>query len=183
MGFKGPSSGPFIGGVGRFASYAITSTEGEISAISGGAWTDTEQRRNVDLEPGASVTYERVFLVGERPDVASLVSELTKASAGETYPIEIALTDANGKPVKVAAGAKVVLGTETAPDVMTIVATKEGETFGGDVPPGNWTVSYAPSAGRRGDGKKVIVEVKKGAAVASRVTLAVTEPGSVALGP
>ena len=137
---------------------------------------------NVELEPGASVTYERVFAVGERPDVASLVSELTKASGGEAYPLEILLTDGSGAPVSAPRGAKVVLGTETAPDVMTIVATKDGESFGGDVPLGKWVVSYAPSAGRRGDGKKVVVEVKKGGP-ASRVTLAVTEPGSATLGP
>ncbi|HVJ94888.1 MAG TPA: CehA/McbA family metallohydrolase, partial [Labilithrix sp.] len=181
VGFKGPSTGPFIGGVGRFASYAITSTEGEIAAISGGAWTDTEQQKDVELEPGASTTYERIFLVGERPDVASLVSELTRASGGEAYPLEIALTDSAGAPVKVTAGAKIVLGTETTPDVMTIVATRDGDTFGGDVPPGKWVVSYAPSVGRRGDGKKVSVEVKKGGV--SRVMLTVTEPGAVSLGP
>ena len=181
VGFKGPSKGPFVGAVGRFASYAITSTDGEIAAISGGAWTDTEQKKDVELEPGQAVTYERVFVVGERPDVASIVSELTLSSGGDVGAVEIALTDAKGAPVKVAAGAKVVLGTSAAPDVMTIVATKDAASFGGEVPPGKWLVSYAPSVGRRGDGKKVEVEVKKGAV--SRATLAVSEAGSIALGP
>ncbi|MBX3205064.1 MAG: CehA/McbA family metallohydrolase [Labilithrix sp.] len=181
VGFKGPSKGPFVGGVGRFASYAITSTDGEIAAISGGAWTDTEQRRDVELAPGASVTYERAFVVGERPDVASLVSELTLTSGGDVGAVEVALTDAKGAPVKVAAGAKVVLGTEASPDVLSLVATRDGEIFGGEVPLGKWLVAYAPSAGRRGDGARVAVEVKKG--TATRATLAVTEAGSIALGP
>ena len=181
VGFKGPSSGPFIGGVGRFASYAITSTDGDIAAMSGGAWTDTEQKKNVELEPGASVTYERIFVVGERPDLASIVAELTMSSGGDLGAMELALTNAAGAPVKVAKGAKVVLGTVDAPDVMTIVATGDGDVFGGEVPPGKWLVSYAPSAGRRGDGRRVPVEVKKG--TTARATLVVTEPGSVALGP
>src|ERR1019366_1046710 len=69
-GFKGPSSGPFVGGVGRFASYALTSTEGTIDAVSGSSWTDTVQRvqgkERVSLAPGEKVSYARVFLVGER---------------------------------------------------------------------------------------------------------------------
>jgi hypothetical protein len=181
VGFKGTSKGPFIGGVGRFASYAITGADGEIAAISGGAWTDTEQKKDVELEPGASVTFGRVFLVGERPDVASLVSELTTSSGGEVGAVEIALTDTKGAPVKATRGAKVVLGTEAAPDAMTIVAANDGDTFGGEVPPGKWLVSYVPSVGRRGDGTRVAVTVTRGAI--SRATLAVSDAGSIALGP
>ena len=100
VGFKGPSSGPFIGGVGRFTSYAITTPDGTIAAVSGGAWTDTEQKKNVTIAAGASETYQRVFAVGERADVASIVTELTKASDGELGGLEIALVDAAGKPVQ-----------------------------------------------------------------------------------
>ncbi|HVM68219.1 MAG TPA: CehA/McbA family metallohydrolase, partial [Gaiellaceae bacterium] len=163
---------------------AITSAEGEIAAISGGTWTDTEQRKGVEIEPGASVTYERLFVVGERADVASIVSELTMTSGGEVGAVEIALVDAKGAPVLVPAGAKVVLGTEAAPESMTLVASPSGAAsgvFGGAVPAGRWLVSYSASAGRRGDGGRVVVDVKAGAT--SRATLAVTEPGSVALGP
>ena len=71
LGFKGPSRGPYIGAVGRYVSYAITSTDGDIAAINGNSWTDTEQRKNVDLAAGGSVSYDRVLLVGERPDIAS----------------------------------------------------------------------------------------------------------------
>lgn len=180
-GFKGPSRGPFVGGVGRFASYAVASADGDLSAISGGAWTDTEQRRDVALEPGASVTYERLFVVGERPDVASLVSALARRSGGDVGAVEIALRDASGAPVKVAAGAKVTLGTEASPEVLSIVATKDGDRFGGDVPPGRWLVAYAPSAGRRADGGRAAIEVTKGAT--ARASLAVTEAGSTTLGP
>ncbi len=180
-GFKGPSSGPYVGGIGRFASYAITSTEGEIAAISGGAWTDTEQKKNVTIAPGAEVGYERVFVVGQRPDSASIVSELTRASGGEVGAIEIALVDASGKPVPAPAGAKVVLGTDDKAEVLSVVATGEGATIAGEVPPGRWKVAYAPSAGRRGDGKRIDVDVRKDAVATGK--LAVSEPTTLKLGP
>ena len=174
MGFKGPSSGPFIGGVGRFASYAITTPDGTIDALSGGTWTNTEQQKNVTLAAGKSATYERVFAVGERADVASIVTELTKASEGDVGALEISLVDAAGKPVRAPASAKVVLATPAGSEVMSIVAAKDDATFGGELPLGKWLVSYAPSAGRRGTGTtKVAVEVKKGQV--ARATLAVTD--------
>ena len=174
-GWKGPSSGPFIGGVGRFASYAITTPDGEISAISGAAWTDTEQKKSVTIAAGASETYQRVFAVGERADVASLVSELTKASAGDLGGLEIALVDAAGKPVRVPPGAKVVIATPAGAEVMSMVAAKDDATFGGELPPGKWVVSFAPSVGRRSiaAAAKVTVDVKNGAV--AKATLAVTD--------
>lgn len=162
VGFTGPSSGPFIGGVGRFTSYAVTTPDGEIAAISGHAWTDTEQKKNVTVAAGASESYARVFAVGERADVASIVSELTKASDGELGGLELSLVDAAGRPVRAAAGSKVVIATPAGSEVMSIVAASDDVTFGGELPPGRWLVSYAPSVGRRAlTGAKVAVEVKK----------------------
>ena len=40
LGFKGPSKGLYVGGIGRFASYAIASTDGDLAAINGSTWTD-----------------------------------------------------------------------------------------------------------------------------------------------
>ena len=173
VGFKGPSNGTFLGGVGRFVSYGLTTPEGEIAAINGGAWSDTLQAKNTTVQPGASVTYARVFVVGERPDVASIITELTKASEGELGAIEIALVDAAGQPVRAAVGAKAVLATAAGVEVMTLVATKDDLSFGGELPPGRWLVSYAPSVGRRATtGTSSAVEVKKGAT--AKATLAVT---------
>lgn len=178
VGFKGPSSGPFIGGVGRFTSYAITTPDGAIAAISGGAWTDTEQKKNVTIAAGARETYQRVFAVGERADVASIVSELTKASDGAVGALEVSLVDAAGKPVKVPAGAKAVLATPAGDEVMTLVAQAPDLAFGGEVPPGKWLVSYAPSAGRRAVAAgRMAVEVKKGAV--AKAILAVTDVGKI----
>ena len=179
VGFKGPSTGPFIGGVGRFASYAVTSTDGEIAAISGAAWSDTEQRKSVAIEAAASVSYERVFAVGERGDVASIVSELTKASGGDVGGLEITLVDAAGKAVRAPIGAKVVIATPAGDEVMSIVSAKEDTTFGGELPPGKWLVSFAPSAGRRGIAAtaKVAVEVKKNGI--AKTTLAVSDAAKI----
>ena len=174
VGFKGPSSGPFIGGVGRFTSYAITTPEGEIAAISGGAWSDTEQKKNVTVAAGASESYQRVFAVGERADVASIVSELTKAAAGDLGGLEVSLVDISGKPVRAPSGAKVVIATSAGAEVMSMVAAKDDATFGGELPPGKWVVSFVPSVGRRSTaGAKVAVEVKKGEV--AKATLAVTD--------
>jgi len=184
VGFKGTSTGPYIGGVGRFTSYAITSTEGEISAISGTAWTDTEQRKNVPLPPGESVTYERVFAVGERGDVASIVSELTKASGGDLGAVSIKLVDGKGAPAAVSADAKLVVATTRGDEVMNLVAGKNGDAIEGELPPGKWLLSYAPSAGRRaiatGDKAKIAIEVKKGAV--AKGTLAVTDIATLTAG-
>jgi hypothetical protein len=181
VGFKGPSSGPFIGGVGRFVSYAITTPDGAIDAVSGGAWTDTEQKKNVTIAAGASETYQRVFAVGERADVASIVTELTKASGGATGGLELTLVDAAGKPVEVPAGAKAVVATPAGDEVMTFVAPAADAAFGGELPPGKWLVSYAASAGRRalasGHSGRIAVEVKKGAV--AKASLAVTDVGKI----
>ncbi len=77
-GFKGPSSGPYVGGVGRFTSYAVASTEGDVDAISGRGWTDTAQRKDVKVAPRDAVRYARVLVVGERPDTSS-----TRGRAGD----------------------------------------------------------------------------------------------------
>lgn len=189
VGFKGTSTGPYIGGVGRFTSYAITSTEGEISAVSGTAWTDTEQRKNVALPAGQSVTYERVFAVGERGDVASIVTELTKASGGELGGVSIKLVDAQGRPAEVSADAKLVMSAppvdgKKGEDVMNIVAGKGGDTIEAELPPGKWLLSYAPSAGRRalpsGDKSRVGLVVTKGAI--AKGTLAVTDVATLTVG-
>ena len=125
VGFKGPSSGMFLGGVGRFVSYGLTTPEGEISAVNGGAWSDTLQAKNTTVQPGASVTYARVLVVGERPDVASIITELTKASDGEIGSIQIALVDAAGQPVRAAAGAKATLTVTAAAKLDASCAEKD----------------------------------------------------------
>lgn len=184
VGFKGPSRGPFVGGVGRFTSYAITTPDGEIAATSGGAWTDTEVLANVTVAPGATVTYARVLAVGERADVASIVTELTKASEGELGALEISLVDAAGKPVRAPAGAKAVIATPAGVEIMNLIAAKDDATFGGELPPGTWAVSFAPSAGRRaavsGASATATVAVTKGKVAKAR--LAVTDVAKIDAG-
>jgi hypothetical protein len=97
-GFKGPSSGPYVGGVGRFVSYALTATDGVIDATSGGSWTDTAQRKNVKIAPGGKAAYARVLIVGERPDTSSLVGELAMAAGSPVGDIEVHLADPKAMP-------------------------------------------------------------------------------------
>src|SRR5262249_2215285 len=131
--------------------------------------------KNVIIPPGVSATYDRVFVVGERADAASVIAELTRTSGGSVGAISVKLVDAKGAPVKAPVGAKVVVS-----DAMSIVAAKEDDRFGGGGPPGKGQVWYVPSGGRRGDGTKVDVEVKKGAV--SEVTFAVSDVGAITAG-
>jgi hypothetical protein len=176
LGFKGPSSGPFMGGLGRHASYAVAATEGDVDAISGSSWTDTIQKKDVTVAPGERVTYSRVFLVGERPDAASLIAELTKIAGGQVGALEIALTDAAGKAVAAPPGGKVVIGTPSGGAVMSIV-TPTGDPFGGELPPGKYVAWYASGGGRKGAGAKVPIEITAGKA--TQVSLAVSGAGGV----
>jgi hypothetical protein len=178
VGFKGPSSGPYIGGVGSTVSYAITSTEGAIDAISGGSWSDTIQRKDVVLKPGESVSYARVFVVGARADLASVVAELTHAAGGEQGAIDVGLVDEAGAAIAAPAGVKIILATPAGAEVLSVRALHEGATFGGEVPPGRYTLTYASGGGRRGKGP-VTVDVAAGKV--ARATIAVSDPARLAL--
>lgn len=152
-GFKGRSRGAFIGGIGRMASYAIASTEPEIDAISGGAWTDTEQKKDVAIEPGKSVRYERRFVVGRRADTASIDVELARLHGRALGRVEIARAPAR---------AKIAIGP------LTVLATGE-DPMVAEIPAGRWNV----------DGKDV--DVRDGAT--TKIAMTFTVPKQSRLGP
>jgi hypothetical protein len=116
VGFKGPSSGPYVGGVGRFTSYAFASTEGDLDATSGRSWTDTTQRKGVKLAPGQSASYARVLVVGERPDTSSLVGELAMAAGAAVGTLEAAPSSPGPLPT----GFKLALRAEGATEALTL---------------------------------------------------------------
>ncbi|HEY3818705.1 MAG TPA: hypothetical protein VGL81_16150 [Polyangiaceae bacterium] len=117
-GFAGATSGAYVGAVGRFVSYAVTSTEGDIDAVSRGSSTETTVRAKVPLAAHASTHYERVFLVGARPDTASLVGELALA-AGQAVG-EVKLTVPGG-----AGGATVELTPDGSTEAITLASPFE----------------------------------------------------------
>jgi hypothetical protein len=88
-GFAGPSSGPYVGAVGQSVSYALTSTEGEIDAVSGSTWTQTTQRKKVLLAAHDRVSIARVFVVGARADTSSLVAELTMVAGQPVGAVKV----------------------------------------------------------------------------------------------
>ena len=165
-GFKGASSGPYVGGVGRFTSYAITSTEGSIDGTSGSTWTDTTQRdaaqrRDIALAPGESTRYSRLLIVGERPDSASLVSELTRSAGLPVGAVVVRLVPGEGAPGFADAGtpltgldvpvdARVSAQTAAAGEVLTIHAAGTPPRLEALLPPGHYTLSYAGGGGRAG---------------------------------
>jgi hypothetical protein len=155
-GFKGKSSGPYVGGVGRFTSYAMTSTDGAIDAVSGSSWTDTAQRKDVALAPHASAQYASVFIVGERPDTSSLVGELAQAAGAAVGEVELVLASGTSLPT----GAVFALSPSGAAGAagLTLAAP-----FSGMVPVGTYAVSLAAAgaAGQASDGS-VMVRVEAG---------------------
>jgi hypothetical protein len=117
-GFVGSTSGSYVGAVGRFVSYAVTSTDGDIEATSGTSSTETTVRERVPLAAHETTHYERVFLVGARPDTSSLVGELALA-AGQLVG-EVKLTVPGG-----AAGTKIEVTPDGSTEAITMAAPFE----------------------------------------------------------
>ncbi len=187
-GFKGASSGSFLGGLGRDVSYAITSTDGAIDAVSGSSWSDTAQKSDVVLAPSQSVQYARVFLVGERGDSSSVVAELMKTAGQEVGAVDVALVDEAGKPLTPPPGSRVVLSRNGA-EVLSIAALRGGATLAGEVAPGPYDMTWGGGGGRRAiaaGGARIDVaanKVTKGRIVlgaAGHVKLACTESTDLA---
>jgi hypothetical protein len=171
-GFDGTSNGPYVGGVGRFVSYASTSVDGSIQAVSGASWTDTSVHQGVALAPGEQTTYARVFIVGERPDTSSLVAELTRA-AGSGALGELSITLSSGpsrSPVLVPEDARVAVSAPGGGEVMTVHACGDTDKLVADVPPGHWVLSYLGGGGRAG-AAPVEVEIKPGASVSAKLEI------------
>jgi hypothetical protein len=164
-GFKGPSSGPYVGGVGRFVSYAMTSTEGHVDGVSGSSWTDTsvpatgrsQDGGSPSLAPRAKLTYARILLVGERPDTASLVAELALSAGKPVGDLKlVGLSDLPG-PVRLLPDGSAEAITLTAPFVgqlpegrYWIVPPGGGAKMGplrvSADQPATWTVPVEPAA-------------------------------------
>jgi hypothetical protein len=150
-GFRGASSGPYIGGVGRFTSYAITSTDGQIDGTSGGFWTDTVQRRGVKLRPRDKTSYARILVVGQRPDSASLVSELALAAGHAVGDVRIRISQPEALPM----GAVVTLRGDGSQEPLTLAPP-----FVGQLPVGRYWV--APMPGSRNGAQPIGLDVHAG---------------------
>jgi hypothetical protein len=172
--FKGSSSGPYLGGVGRFTSYAITSTEGAIDGVSGNSWTDTTQRRGVRLGPGQKTSYARVLVVGERPDSSSLIAELAKSAGQRVGAVAVDLRPSEGETaVAVPPDARVSVQSSSGAEVITIHAAGAPPRLEGELPPGHWLLAYTGGGGRAGQGTAVVDVV---AGETARAQLVVSRP-------
>jgi hypothetical protein len=169
-GFKGPTKGPFLGGFGRYVSYAITSTDGDIEAVNGSSWSDTFQKRDVILAPQEKVHYARVFIVGERADSSSVVAELTKTAGGDVGVVTVDLADKNANKILAEDGGKISL-SKNGTEVLSIAASATG--ISAEVPPGEYDASYAGGAGRSAIGAPTHVVVK--AKTNTHVTVGVSD--------
>jgi hypothetical protein len=134
-GFAGPSSGVYVGAVGADTSYALTSTDGSIEAVSGESWTQTAQRKRVTLAPHARSAYARVLVVGARPDTASLVGELALAAGLPVGEVKVMVAGS-------ASGTTLLLTPEGSHQPLTLV-----EPFEAMLPEGRYWIT--PLEGHR----------------------------------
>jgi hypothetical protein len=171
LAFEGRSSGPYLAGIGRVVSYGITSTSGAIVADTAGA-ASTSIDRPIELDPGASATYERVVMVGVRGDVASVVAEITHAMGGQLGELEIALVDQSGRAISFPEGGKIVLSTPQGGNVLSLRAREDGASLVGEVPPGSYMTAYVSGGLYAAIGEKQPVVVKANAR--SKATLQVS---------
>jgi hypothetical protein len=175
-GFKGASIGPYVGGVGRFTSYAVATTEGDLEAMSGSSWTDTVQRKSVRIGPRERTRYARVFVVGERADTASLVADLALAAGQGLGAVDVALRPRPGDPpVDVPPDARLSVRDFGGAEVLTVHAAGTPPQLHADLPPGHWTLAYSGGGGLTGS-EPVAVDVTPNAS--SRAQLSVIGPAS-----
>lgn len=176
LAFRGPSKGAYLGGIGRFVSYAIASTDGDIEATTGATRSETKLTAETTLAPGDGTDVSRVVAVGKRGDTASVVAELTQMAGESVGELAIDLVGDDGKPVKTPAGAKVAFTSARGEEIVAMRAATEGEPLGGELPPGLYSVAYASGGGRRASGAKVTVDVDAGKV--AHATLHVSAAGS-----
>ncbi|CAN5457267.1 hypothetical protein BH09MYX1_BH09MYX1_40650 [soil metagenome] len=177
--FKGASSGAFLAGIGRLVSYAITSTDASIDAISGPAWSDTVQSKALTITPGQKMQYARIFLVGPRADVGGLVSELTQTAGGEVGHVDVSLVDAAGMRQTWPAGGEVVVSTAAGKAIMNLRPAVDTAVLHAELPPGPYELAYAGGAGRGPRGAAVHVNV--GTHAVAVAALGVSDAGRIKL--
>jgi hypothetical protein len=181
VGFKGESRSGYVGGVGRFASYAIAPLDGDIDAVSGSSWTDTTQRKDVTIAPRSDVRYERVLVVGERPDTASLAAFRQRAAGSPLGELTVDLVQpapaGGAAPVEVPADARLD-ARDASGGQLTLRASGSPPAFDAWLPAGRWALTYAGGGGRGGVSP---ITIDVGPSAPARAALAVTAPSSIAV--
>jgi hypothetical protein len=131
--------GAYVGGAGPRASYAVTSTTGEVDATIGAKQTRVHLDRALVVSPHSQHTFDRVLVVGARPDSSSVVAELIRASSGELGTVNVHLAGANIDP---SAPLTLLVRTSSGEDALTIIGTPS-DISACELPPGVFTVRSA----------------------------------------
>ncbi|MEZ4297694.1 MAG: hypothetical protein R3B70_22245 [Polyangiaceae bacterium] len=148
---------PYVLGVGAAVGYAVTADGSPFTSVHVGPCTTTQLARGRALTPGATVSYERLFVVAPRGDTAAVATELFFLAGGSPGGVEIDIAwGASGAAGSGAAGAgaarvgaRVLLergasqgAEETAfpdPSPLWLSVPREG-VAGGELPPGQYTL-------------------------------------------
>lgn len=135
----GDLSGPYVGGVGAQTSLAFTSTEATVEGATQRDVTTLRALPPVALPAGKRTQCARVVVLGERPDTASLVTELTRASGGEVGTLVVKFTSEGGAPARAPRATAISLSLSREGDeVLRVVSPREGAEVSAAVPPGRY---------------------------------------------
>jgi hypothetical protein len=126
-------SGPYVGGISESDSVAFTTTDGEIKAT-----LDKEQARlhvseGLALGARSQKSFDRVLVVGERPDSSSVVTELMRASGLGLGTVHVEILESDGRPPPY----ELVVRSGAA-DALTVVLPRAA--FDVELPEGAFTV-------------------------------------------
>ncbi|MCC7539043.1 MAG: PHP domain-containing protein [Deltaproteobacteria bacterium] len=177
---EGEWSGRWVAGVGTRTSYAYVATEGDIAGPSGSTWSDFIAQR-VDVPAGGIARAERLFVVGDRGDVASALGRALWARREETGKIvgfafdrrtrqpvtdaRLEISDAEGRPyANVAANAQGALEADLPAGRYSARAWAPGRTG-----PAAFPVVLRPGSVSRGEVDlsapgRLVVEIRDPAA-------------------
>jgi hypothetical protein len=191
-GFTGDYAGPWIGGAGRSAAYAMLDADPHaprgLTAKNGTAWSNVSFVRGVALSPGARASYARVLVVAPRGDTLGAATEVFYLQGGAPGGLEIALTNAAGARIPPPEGGRFSLtrvdpgpaAASTPPELwlgVSAEAAKSGTNAAAEAPPGRYLVTFS-GAGRH-EIAAVPVTIESGHAAA--IKLAVSDAGALRL--
>jgi hypothetical protein len=162
----GAFEAPYLGGIGAHYGYAITSTTGEARGEQQPGKARIEHLPSVMLAPQESVQVQRVLLLGERPDSAALVAELSKASGISVCPVQITL--ASG--AQVPPGTTVTVRSASGIAVLSFGRSADG-TLQAELPEGRYLLELGahpafvadgrvPFVARKGDKAELMLPAK-----------------------
>jgi len=175
-GFSGPSTGAWIGGIGRSVAYAFIPVDDKpITAESDAVSTRLRYAEGVVIVPGGGVRYDRVLAVAPRGDTLGILTELFFLQGGAPGGLEVSFADAHGHPL-VAPEGRIWLGppTDGTSPFLRVLGGAEQKMpqAAAEAPPGRYMLTF--EGGGRQSVADVPITVTEGSV--SHAKLVLSEP-------